>query len=335
MSTLFLTPQINAVLLIVSSIVFHTSHAIAAPETVGNPDAAIVSYVNGNNKGTTAGLAELHNINARGLAATPANVKLVRQALATRLPSEERATLISILGDLYDKKNSSGQNAAIKTDLRNLIQSGDRGAARAALFALSRTGNEEELRDLLQGAKIKGHIGEDEFAGELARNIRFLPLTRQAEYVAVLNKTGNKYGIDVLTSDLSNPIFLKQFSSEAIDEIDSMLLSKSPIFPFAVGEFGYFDSMRFSAWLRARALIYSQKGGRNSSEFILNELSDPKIDPRKIIGFLSMPEAKEFIDKTPHQRLSPILERVVNYGESFPLNRAIQDAIAEVLHKTR
>jgi hypothetical protein len=289
-----------------------------------DPDPALVAYLG--IRGSNAGYHELERIRAHGISGSPANVKLLREALALRASADERATLISILGRLYDRTKTSEQNTAIKGDLRNLAQSSDRKIARAAVFGISRMGGDEELKDLLQNAKSSGNIDNDEYAGELAINVRFSPPGRQLEYVALLDQSDSKYGIDVLTSNLGDPGYLRQYSPGSLTEIEKLLKKREPNFPLAIGEFGYVDVMRFTAWLQARALILEQQRPASSLDLVLQILVDPSLDPRKAIGYLSSPEAAPFLSKVSIEKLKPVLTRINAFAESFPQNKGIQES---------
>lgn len=307
-----------------TTILIFNVNAFAASPTATQPDPRLSAY--SKIKGTNNGRMELDRIGSQGLAASPANVKLLREALASRASDDERAIQVATLGAMWNRKNTTGSNDAIKSDLRKMAQAGERNTARAAVFALSRMGDiEEELTGLLQQARDRGHIDNDEHAGELARSVRFAPKERQLEFVSLISKSNSKYGIDVLTSELNLPSVLAQYSPQALAEIDVLLGKSEPSFPFAIGEFGLIDAMRYTGWLLARAAIYEKRGRGAQQGFILSTMNDPKLDPRKAMGYLSSPAASSFLSYMSRKKLEPVEGRIRTYADSLPQSRVIQE----------
>lgn len=304
-----------------SIVCYNTSVFAAAPSN--QPDPRLVAY--SKIKGTSSARNELERIRSEGLIVSPANVKLLREALASRATDEERAIQVATLGAMWDHKNRSENNEAIKNDLLKYAQSDERNTARAAVFALSRMGGVDELKGLLLQAKEKHHIDNDEYAGELARNIRFLAKERQSEFVSLLGGSKSKYGIDVLTADLVSPSFLSQYSPSALADMELLLGRSEPSFPFAIGEFGHIDALRYTAWLQARAAMYEKSGRGAQAAFILRTINDPNLDPRKAIGYLSAPEADSFIKGMSREKLEPVAARIRAYANSLPQNQLIQE----------
>ena len=314
--------DIRTIFFLTFSIVCYSSSVFAATPP-NNADPRLIAY--SKIKGTSSARNELERIRSEGLIGSPANVKLLREALASRATDEERASQVATLGAMWDHKNTSENNDAIKNDLRKYAQSDERSTARAAVFGLSRMGGVDELKGLLQRAKEKHHIDNDEYAGELARNIRFLTKDRQSEFVGLLGGSKSKYGIDVLTADLVSPSFLSQYSPSALADIELLLGKSEPSFPFAIGEFGHVDALRYAAWLQARAAIYEKRGRGAQAAFVLRTISDPNLDPRKAIGYLSAPEADSFIKAMSREKLEPVAVRIRTYADSLPQNQLIQE----------
>lgn len=314
------------------------ANAVRAAEnpTTSSPtqaDAALQSYIS--NRGTSAGRDTLRKIRSKGPEPTASNISLVRQALATKSSAEERVLLVSILGGLYDHHSDrAGQNANIKNDLKRLAYTEERDTARAAVFAISRIGGDDELASLLRHARNKTLIDNDEYAGELAHNIRFAAISRQAEQIILLGEAKSAYGIDVLTSELGNAAFVRKIPAENLKRIGALLAKSEPNFPLPIGELGIVDAARYASWLHARALL-SEVGGRTQyTDFIIAELNFSKTDPRKILGYLTSNEAEAFLGKVNRSRIDPALQRVRSFTDSFPQNPIIQDLAIAVFAKT-
>jgi hypothetical protein len=300
-----------------------TDSALSAPPLTQLPDPAIVAYAKV--KGSHEGLSALEHIRAKGVERNTANVKLLREALASRSLSDERATIIAILARLYDRTKQDELNAAIRSDLALQTKSFDQKVAKAAVFGISRLGGDESLKEVLIQARSQGHIDEDAFAGEIARNIRFFAPAQQTEYLALLAKSPSGYGIDVLTSHLSNPLFLKQYSLDSLKSIATILEKREPKFPSGIGEYGMTDGFRYTSWLLASAAIQERLGKGSSVNFVLAKLTDPNVDPRKVLAFLSDPQSNSFVNQIPREKFTPAIDKMNAFRESFPTSAIIQD----------
>lgn len=317
------------ILLLTYCVVSCNASAFASSTAEMQTDKRLVAY--SKIKGTSSGKDELERIRSQGLAASPANLNLIREALASRASDDERAVQVAILGAMWARTGRSGVNDAIQSDLRKHAQSGDPGIARAAVFALSRMGGVADLREVLQHAKDHRQIDNDEYAGEVARNIRFIAKEKQSEYLALLERANSKYGIDVLTSDLISPTSLAQYDPDTLADIENLLGRSEPGFPFAIGEFGHIDAMRYTAWLEARAAISEKRGRGSRDAFVLNILNGPTLDPRKAIGYLSAPESAPFMRAVSRKKLEPVASRIRAFADSLPQNQVIREFAHQAL----
>lgn len=301
-------------------------HAAQNSSTAGKmqADPALESYMS--KRGTPAGRNALDKIGSRDIEITAANINLVREALVTKSSAEERANLVTILGTLYDHRSDrAGMNAGIRNDLKKLVYSTEDSTARAAVFAISRIGGETELVDLLRYAKKNELIDDDEFAGELAHNIRFAPPSRQAVLIALLDESKNQYGMEVLTSTFNHPAVVRKLPHESLARIAFLLEKNEPSFSFSIGEFGAFDAFHYANWLHATALVRESLGKGAYADFVFSQLNNPGTDPRKIMGYLTSNEGAGFLGRTPRAKIDPALQRVRSFADSFPLNPIIQD----------
>ncbi|WP_182915923.1 hypothetical protein [Massilia cavernae] len=295
-------------------------------------DSSLQGYMA--HRGTRLGRELLEKSQSQELQATEANIDFVREALAGKSTPEERILLVRALGKLFDRRDPVGRNAQIRKDLKGYVYSGERETARAATFAISRIGGEGELKQILLHAKSNKILDNDEYAGEIAHNLRFAAISHQADLLRLLEESRSSYAVDILTADLKSATFVNQYPLESRKKLLSVIERNEPSFTSAIGAFGYINAIRYATWLHAFALVNESLSRGEYAETVLRELNKPKTDPRKLIGYLTSPEADKFLLEVSKANLSPALTRIAHYADSLPQNQTIQDFAALVRIRT-
>jgi hypothetical protein len=271
--------------------------------------------------GTPAGRELLEKAHASGLSRTTQNIAAVRQMLASRTTNEERVLALRILGRFIVPSDTSDLNLAILKDVRGQLHSGHRDTARAATFALSRSGSASDIAEVLLRAHKANILDKDEYLGELAHSMRFAPKQKQQEIIALLATESSDYSIDILTMQVADRSLVSSLDPETQKSLQKLFRSHQPNFPIAIGEFGATDGYRYTAWLHAMALLGEVADKKTYSETVLAELGSTNTDPRKVLTFLSSPEGRNLIatvaKKGPFEKA---LARGKTYAESFPQN---------------
>ena len=110
-----------------------------------------------------------------------------------------------------------------------------------------------------------------------------------------------------------------------------LLRATEPGFDYGVGRFGMTDAIRYTEWVRASATIESQKTGRNMDDIVIAKLSEPGTDPRKIMGYLSSPEAAPLLaSAAPDSQVQKLAAIARLHSNQNPENRDMAE-IAQLI----
>ncbi|MCE3605808.1 hypothetical protein LXA47_19685 [Massilia sp. P8910] len=271
-------------------------------------------------KGTAAAQEKLEGIDVTTLAANNSNVMLLRNALSGKTMVAEKVVLIRLLGRLYNSKNTSGLNNEILGDLKQLTTSNDQSIARAAVFSISRSANNQDVLEVLSRSRKGGILNKDEYAGELAHNLRFTEKNKQKEVVQMLASEKSAYGVDVLAMNAGGYGYLETISPEALVALRDYLAANEPNFPKPIGFFYLSDVIKYTNWLHAYALANAKiEPAKTYSITVLKVLNSSQADPRKAVAFLGSDEGKKLIKSVGKtSELDKAVERAQTYIESFP-----------------
>lgn len=268
--------------------------------------------------GTAAGARTLERIYATGVALTPRNARLVRNALSRKITDDEAVALVRILGSLYSHDDQTQMNAEILRDLRSHTHSANDGIARAAVLSLSRTVYTDDLDSILSYASKRKLISKDEHYGELAHAYIHAPHNKQAGLVALIAKESNGYALEILAGSV-NAQNVRRLDPAGARALADLFSANQPMFSMALSEFGYRDLLRYNYWLNATALLREVSGQGSYDDFVLAQLADDANDPRKALGFLGSQEGRPIIGKARGSvLLKKAAQRAVSYANSFP-----------------
>jgi hypothetical protein len=267
----------------------------------------------------------------QGLAQTAENVQAVRSLLASNVTAEERVGLARILGRLYTYDNKTGLNAVIAQDLRNLVYTGSKEVAGAAVLAFSRLAYFKDSQTVLRYAKDNGYIDADAYYGELAHLFPFAPPNDQLGLVSEIKSDKNRYATDILASQLGDAQILATSFPETQRALKQYLEENEPDMPPALGEYDVIDAIRYVYWLHAVAALSASTRDASYSEMVFAHLNGDKTDPRKIMAFLSSSRGKIFISNVGRKALfEDALKRVTLYSMQLPQNALMRDAVKEI-----
>ncbi len=249
----------------------------------------------------TAGAIALDEISARGVPKTVQSVKAARELLSgTQLSIDERASMIRILASLHDPENSTGLNNEIASDLKAMTRDADdKIASRAAMF-YARLGYEPGVESVLRDAYNRGALSETDYGREIGHLVASAPPEKRRELIKAAQALSDPLAAQILTTALlSGEEFNAADYLKSSPEMAALLQSKEPNFGMPVGLYGGVTGINYDEWLRASALIESQKSGVNMDQFIIDKLSEPSTDPRKILAVLSSPAAEPMLANAP------------------------------------
>jgi hypothetical protein len=204
--------------------------------------------------GTHAGRDLLLTIQAQRPQPTAENVRAIRMLLGGRLTAEERAIAIRIMGGMLDRSILTADQLAMQSDIGKYFESPDRETARAAVFAWSRAGYLPNVEHILAAARDSGRLSTDEYDGELAHNFRFAPPDRQLAISRALQQSRSPLAIDILTMQFMDRQWIVRLEGRVKIAMRECLSASEPNFPFAIGEFGLIDGIRYTNWLHALGL---------------------------------------------------------------------------------
>jgi hypothetical protein len=298
------------------------------PDPLPNRSAAelMQSYSRGGTD-SVKGQELLIGVLNKTLPSTDANIRITRQSLARSVAIDEKILLIKVLASMYTPRVRSQQNLLIESDIKKLIDSTDQRLGAEAVFEYSRLAYPSDRYEVLQRARGAKIIDDDAYYGEIAHGLRFSSRAQQSQMLAELETARNWYGNEILAATFGNEELVVQLDRSAQVGLLKILSDSEPGFPLALDSFGVIDIARYVDWVNAAATIESRLGGKAYAELVLRRLSDPRVDPRKILAIFGNPEGQRVIreSKDMHQ-LRMLLSRAQAYANSLPQNVMINGA---------
>lgn len=256
------------------------------------------------------------------MAGIPRNSISARAAhnLLGRASANEKIALTRILADLFDRDNTTGYNAEISLDLRQLAGNTDREVARAAASALARLGYLPGSEQVLADARASGIMDDREYYGELAHLSLTAPRVVQLDLFKELRDSKAQYASEVLAymlnADLNN---IESIGPDAKAVLSDFFKHTEPEFPSAVAEFGYTDLIRYNNWIRAATRLRVSPGQTDIEPLLIQRLAMPSTDPRAVLSYLLSKEGATRTEFTPHGDPARALVIVaMRYAEQFP-----------------
>jgi hypothetical protein len=280
-----------------------------------------------------SGDAMSERILALGLPATKANVDALRKLLTNVRAVRQRVNLIYLLGSMSTVDDATRQNAAIARDLQSEFGSQNIEIATAAALAIARLAWSDDRPALLARARDRRLIDDDTMERELAIMVVHASPAAQARVLAQL---GSPKAVDILASTFSSGSARKRLSPEAKQRLIKLFSQNEPVFPLALGDYGYIDGLRYIYWFDALVSLQSDDNTARFAELALNRLNAPATDPRKIMAYLSAPESKRLVNALGNPALvAPLLRRIAEYSISLPQHDLMKRQVREATDNAR
>ena len=276
----------------------------------------------------------LEEMDVNGVPVTAESVKFARDLLLRgSLSSDEKLPLLRILADLYNRENTTGANADIALTLKQMASDPDKQVAAQAAIKYARhveyqQGTELVLRKALHGT--------DSYFQELAHLIPSSPPEKQREFLAEIRAAGSLIGRDVLVSALnSGEDFNAAPFLKSSDDMAELLRATEPTFGPTVG-LGIVPAVRYAEWLRASATIESHKTGRSMDEIIMERLSQPNTDERKVMSFLISPQAGPLLaEAAPDSPIQKLVGIAQVYSAQSPGNQTMVEFVQAIRERMK
>ena len=280
-----------------------------------------------------AGRLALEKIYAKGLPATPQSAALALDLLRSgRLSPDEKIPISGILYSLYNRENTTGANNDIALELKILAADPDKQIAHDATMHYAGLEYLPGTELVLKQALERGALDTDSYFRELAHLVTSAPLEKQKEFLAEIRASSNQLASHILADALNSG---KDFNAapflKSSEDMAELLRTTEPAFSKGAGLYGETDAIRYTTWIRASAALEGQKTGRNMDDIIIAKLSEPGTDPRKIMGYLSSPEAMPLLGSaapdSPVRQLAVIADQ---YASQHPGNRYMGEVVQEI-----
>lgn len=308
-------------------------HATARPElspaeAQAQAQALLDSYVS-----SFAGRREGGNILIRasgyGLAKTAQNAATLRRIVAGNTEQEEKVVAIRMLAAQYDKTNPTGMNHLILADLKQQANSAVPRVAAIAIFGFTRLGYLPDSLAVLQAGRDRMVLDDDSYFGELAHMLPTAPPAEQLKMARMLRESKNGYARDVAAMVVTGDGSRSALSQETKQELVQFLEENEPRFGVTVSRYDLFEATRYQYWLRAIAQLKASGFDKNGAEVVLQRLSDPMLDTRKLYAFFTAPYAPEVLSQIPQRdRYTVIMQRMASYPGQFPDNPEMGEVAA-------
>lgn len=280
-----------------------------------------------------AGRIALEEMYGKGIPATPQSARLALGLLREgKLTTQEKIAISAILYGLHNRENTTGANLEIALELKNLVANPDRQVAANAVTYYAGLEYQPDTEYVLKDALKRGVLDSDSYFCELAHLVTSAPPDKQKEFLAEIRTSSNLVASDILAAALNSgqdynaAPFLK-----SSDDMAKLLRDTEPQFGNTVGLYGGVDALRYAEWVRASAAIESQQTGRSADDIIVAKLSEPGTDPRKVMAYLSTPDATPLLaDAAPNsqvQKLAAIARLQSNQNPSNTFMAQLADQI--------
>jgi len=246
------------------------------------------------------GRIALEDLYARGIPATPKSATLALGLLHSgKLSDDEKIALTAILYGLHNRENTSGANQDIALELKKMAYDANKQIAHdAAVYYAAleyMPGTEYVLKDALRNDALD----TDSYFRAMAHLIPSAPPEKRKEFMTEIRASKNSLASSILANALnSGQDFNAASFLKSSDDMAKLLRDTEPPFDEAVGKFGGVDALRYVDWLRASATIESTKTGRSVNDIIVSQLSAPGTDARKVLAYLSSPEATPLLEQS-------------------------------------
>lgn len=249
-----------------------------------------------------------------------------------QLSDDERIAMVNIVARLHNRENTTGLNAQIEADMRALAVDSNKNIAHDAAMFYARFGYAEDTQAVLESALKSGAMPSESYFRELAHLVAEAPDQKKKEFIVQIRGAKSELATDILTSSLlSGEEFNAASYLRNSEDMAKLLSEMEPQFGTNVAQLGMGNAIRHTNWLRATALLESQKTGEPMDVIIVRRLSEPGTDPRKIMGYLSSPEARPMLASagvdSPVQDLVRIAQGNAN---QHPASRDMRDVMSEI-----
>lgn len=216
----------------------------------------------------------------------------LRESRENNSDFERRIKLAEELNLAYLGSDSEFMRKRISDELsRALRNESDQRVARAIVFSHSRLGFDGNSLSNLKYAYEKKLIYFDDYYGELAHMYSWAPLNIRKDVVKEISESNNRYAVDIISGAMASAENV-DLTKEEIADLHKFLTINEPIFGGSSDDFGFFEAILYSNWLRASSRLEKELHGVSVEESMGNKLLDPKTDPRAAVAFLVSLHAK-------------------------------------------
>lgn len=261
----------------------------------------------------------LQIIQAKGLKPSAANVETVQRLVAKGSDREMTVNSLRLLASLHTPDDQSGRNQSISRTLKTYILNGDRSVALTALQEYSRTGYQPDGIEMLDYGLANKIIDENAYCQELVLGLQFAPAHAQIAASSRLFSKNNGFAAQVLALTINDREVIRKIAPEARKDLLKFMNRREPGMPMAIGEFGINDGGRYAEWLDTVALLSEAAGEAMYDSVVLKHLSDERIDPRKILGYMTSAKGKQFMKSVGRRdHFAKPAARAIELSDQFP-----------------
>lgn len=263
-----------------------------------------------------------------GLPKSPANAASLRTLLVSRVSAEEKLALLRLLGTQFGPSDPTGMNQLILSDIRAAAQSQDPNLAREATYTYSRLPYLPDTLDLLTAAKARGLLDDTAYYGELAHLLPRARGANQVQLARMIRSSSNAYARDIVAMGFNGSLN-SNYSAETRGELLPFFEAMEPRFGITVSRYDYGQGSDYSAWLFALATLKVPGTDTQRADFIIQKLSDPLGDPRKVIAVLISPRGPWLVATAGNKARFDTMLAVINRypGQNPPQIKTLTELV--------
>jgi hypothetical protein len=276
--------------------------------------------------------ALLDAIRGLGLPPTPENISEVHRMIESSVPEEEKVALTRIYGRFHADSTNPEVKEQILRELSSFVKEPDAGQiGKSAAHTYSRLGFFPDSIDLLNSAKNSKMMTEKEYYADLVYFLSVAPPPKQSSIMDMLKASKNASVHESLAELLVSNAQMRDISSDVAAQAKDILKSGEPSFSKEPSEFVKADALRYEKWIGAMARLENQMYGKPEGAFLLEKLTRPDVDPRKIIAVLMSFESVALIrSEGGPQAIDRLKKIALDYSMRNGGGYALQQAVASV-----
>ena len=236
--------------------------------------------------------------------------------------------------DFYTPDNHLKKNVDILKNLRDSSSSNDQDTAIAATLTYSRLGYFEDTLPILKRALKSKALKKNDYAGELAHLIWFAKPAEQKILVSELFDSDSNYAAEILANYFSDDNYREKLNVALKTHLLAYLSRHEPKLSTTIGEYSIFESLAYSEWLHAVAILTNDTQPERYDRVIMQYIGQITSNPKKTIAYLSSEQGRKFLSEATVSDTTLLLDKIGRFADNlpYPQSPVVLDLVNDIKH---